>query len=238
MSNNILKKPIMIPTSNGNNPQYTNFGQSPIQNSSEGQTTQNQSSPSITIQNPQNVYCIYGNVSIPSTTAASAQQNLSNHEQHFNMLENRVTLAIEKFEQLLKAQEEKPKFFQTPFNGPFRPATATECSQNHRPAFGQSSNLFGSSCFSKSFERPFWFGGDNNQNQNSFARSKGVFEQKPLVQYEMNRMQPQMKIQNPNITKVIGNVQENNLDIIDGISKPSGTCDWNLRDISENEEEN
>jgi hypothetical protein len=236
MSNNTLKKPVMLPASSGYHPQQNNFGQPLVPNSSEGQTMQN---PSVSVQNPQNVYFIYGDPTIPVVASAPSQQDVPNYEQRFQILENRITKAVEKFEQMLKAQEEKAKVQRFSFGANvFRPATADGFStQNRVSLFGQQpQNAF--SFGSRSFERPFWFGSnDNNQSQNSFAKAKGLFEQHSSSQHTgMLDHKPQcpMKIQNPNITKLINNHKENNLDIIDGITKPSG-C-FSLRDMSDDEE--
>lgn len=231
----------MLPTASGYHPQQFNFGQSSsVPNLSEGQTMQN---PSVSVQNPQNVYFIYGNPTIPMATSAPSQQVSSDYEQRFNVLENRVTTVVEKFEQMLKAQEEKSKVQRLTFGtNAFRPATADGFGTHDRiPLFGLAQNS-GNNAFTfgtRSFERPFWFGGsnDNNQSQNSFAKAKGLFEQQSSSQHTgMLGHKPHcpMKIQNPNITKLMNNHKENNLDIIDGIVKPSGT--YSLRDMSDDEE--
>lgn len=238
MSNNTLKKPVMLPTASGYHPQPNNFISPSIPNSSESQTTQN---PTVSVQYPQNVYFIYGNPTIPMAAAAPSQQVPSDYEQRFNILENRVSTLIEKFEQMLKAHQAETTKQRLTFGGNlFRPAAA-DCvnTQNRQQTlFGQvpQSNInFGFN--TRSFERPFWFG---EHNQNSFAKAKGLFEQQSTQHHQHaaqmlgHKPQCQMNIQNPNITKLMQSQKENNLDIIDGIVKSNGT--YSLRDMSDDEE--
>lgn len=236
MSNNTLKKPVMLPASSGHHPQQNSFGQLTVPNSSEGQKMPN---PSVFVQNPQNVYFIYGDPTIPMATSGPSQQIASDYEQRFQVLENGITKAVEKFEQMLKAQEEKAKVQKFSFGANvFRPATSDGFNNQNRVSLfdHQPQNAF--SFGSRSFERPFWFGNnENNQSQNSFAKARGLFEQHSTSQDTgMLGHKPQcpMKIQNPNIIKLMNNHKENNLDIIDGITKPSG-C-FTLRDMSDDEE--
>jgi hypothetical protein len=170
MSNNTLKKPILLPTASGYNPQHNNLGNS-APNSGEMQN------PTVSVQNPQNVYFINGNPTIPFSTPASSQQVSSDHEQRILVLENRITSAIEKLEQMMKVQEES-KVQRLTFGGNlFRPATADGFVQNRPPTFGVPQNSASFAFGSRPFERPYWFGSESNQNQSSFAKAKGLFEQ-------------------------------------------------------------
>lgn len=238
MSNNTLKKPVLLSSAAGYNPQ---FGQSSVPNSS---STQSMAVPSVSIQNPQNVYFIYGNTTFPMESSATTTAMSSEQEKRFNIIENRVSAAIAKFENMMQAQEEKAKPTSLFGGNLFRPATADGVvHQNRLPLFGQQTPFGNEFTFNgtRSFERPFWFGNDNNAgNQNSFARAKGIFEQQQAQQHagmshnnnNNNKLGCQIRPCS-NLAKLMQNQKENNLDIIDGIIKPNGN--FTLRDFSDDE---
>lgn len=235
MSNNALKKPVLLQSAATNQPQMNTFGPTSALNSSASAV------PSVSVQNPQNVYFIYGNPTIPMTSSAPATAaDSSEREQRLEVLEGRVSTAVEKFEKMIKTQEEKAKvsaaFGQPlPFSfSTYRPSSAG--------GFGtQRNNLFanptpaqpGFTFSSRSFERPFWFGSNNSQN--SFANTKNFFEQRPHPYHGMNIGKSECPM-NPNVVKLMPNRKENNLDIIDGIAKPPNGH-YSLRDMSDDENE-
>lgn len=223
MSNNTLKKPVLLQPAGDNHQNSNNFGQMSVPNSSANQAM---AVPTISVQNPQNVYFIYGNPTIPMTSSSSPITATASvdYEQRLNVLENRVTAAIEKFEKMLKANEEKPQVQRFTFGA----------NVHRQPSlFGPPSappNMF--NCASRSFERPPWLANDNNESP--FARTLGFFEQRPATQHgDMGQTKSdcRLKMKNPNIVKLMANHNQNNLDIVDGIAKPCYT----LRDMSDDE---